>query len=58
MRYVLIQIERFLIKGFLEYAPQAGIIRFVPRLWNGLRYYEVAKVLQQADQQLQYYYNR
>ncbi len=51
-------LERFLIKGFLEYLPQEGIVRFVPRLWNDLRYYEVAEVLQQADEQLRYYYSR
>jgi hypothetical protein len=51
-------LDRFLIKGFLEYDAEAGIVRFAPQLWNELRLYEMLDVQQSADQQLAYYYSR
>lgn len=51
-------LERFLIKGFLEYLPQEGLVRFAPQLWAELRYYELLDILRSADEQLAYYYNR
>jgi hypothetical protein len=51
-------LERFIIKGFLEYDAKASIIRFAPQLWNELRLYETLDVQQSADEQLEYYYNR
>jgi hypothetical protein len=51
-------LERFIIKGFLEYDAEAGIVRFAPQLWNELRLYEMFDVQQSADQQLAYYYSR
>jgi hypothetical protein len=51
-------LERFIIKGFLEYSPSDGIVRFAPQLWNELRLYETLDVQQSADEQLTYYYSR
>ena len=51
-------LDRFLIKGFLEYSPQTGIVRVAPALWRELRFYELLDVLQGADEQLRYYYGR
>jgi len=51
-------LDRFLIKGFLEYDANAGVVRFVPQLWNELRLYETLDVQQSADEQLIYYYSR
>ncbi len=51
-------LERFIIKGFLEFSPNAGVVRFAPQLWNELRLYEMLDVQQSADEQLAYYYGR
>ena len=51
-------LERFIIKGFLEYDAEAGIVRFAPQLWGELRLYEMLEVQQSANQQLEYYYRR
>lgn len=51
-------LDRFLIKGFLEFSAQDGIIRFAPRLWSELRFYELLDVQQSADEQIRYYYSR
>lgn len=51
-------LERFLIKGFLQYDARTGVVRFAPQLWNELRYWELLDVRQSADEQLTYYYAR
>ena len=51
-------LDRFLIKGFLEYDPNTSIVRFAAQLWNELRLYEMLDVQQSADEQLSYYYRR
>jgi hypothetical protein len=51
-------LERFLIKGFLEYIPEEGIVRFAPQLWSDLRYWELLDIERSADEQVQYYYSR
>jgi hypothetical protein len=51
-------LDRFLIKGFLQYAPDENVVRFAPQLWHELRFYEVLEVQASADEQLRYYYNR
>jgi Restriction endonuclease/MerR HTH family regulatory protein len=51
-------LERFLIKGFLEYLPEEGIVRFAPQLWGELRFWELLDIEQSADEQLNYYYRR
>jgi hypothetical protein len=51
-------LERFLIKGFLEYLPAEGLVRFAPQLWGELRAWELLAVQQSADEQLAYYYSR
>jgi hypothetical protein len=51
-------LDRFLIKGFLEYSARDDVIRFSPQLWSELRYYELLDVQQSADEQIRYYYNR
>jgi hypothetical protein len=51
-------LERFLIKGFLEYLPEEGLVRFAPQLWSELRFWELLDLQQSADEQLGYYYSR
>ncbi len=51
-------LDRFIIKGFLEYDKRDETIRFVPQLWNELRFYELMDILTSADEQLNYYYSR
>jgi hypothetical protein len=51
-------LERFLIKGFLEYLPAEGLVRFAPQLWADLRHYELLDVRRSAEEQLRYYYAR
>jgi hypothetical protein len=51
-------LERFLIKGFLEYLPDQGVVRFAPQLWSELRFYELLDLRASADEQLRYYYVR
>jgi len=60
LRQLIIQhpLERFLIKGFLEYQPDDGSIRFAPQLWSELRYWELLDIQRSADEQLAYYYAR
>jgi hypothetical protein len=55
IRYPL---DRFLIQHFLEFDAEAGIVRFAPKLWQELRFYELLDVLTSADEQLHYYYAR
>jgi len=60
LRQLIIQnpLERFLIKGFLEYLPEEGIVRFAPQIWSDLRFWELLDIERSADQQLEYYYSR
>jgi hypothetical protein len=51
-------LERFLIKGFLEYHPADGVVRFAPQLWSELRFFELLDIRRSADEQLAYYYTR
>jgi hypothetical protein len=51
-------LDRFVIKGFLEYSTRDGVVRFAPALWRELRAYELLDVLSSADEQLRYYYGR
>jgi hypothetical protein len=51
-------LERFLIKGFLIYLPEDGVVRFTPQLWSELRFWELLDLQQSADEQLDYYYSR
>jgi hypothetical protein len=51
-------LERFLIKGFLEYLPDEGVVRFAPQLWSELRAWELLDIAHSADEQLDYYYSR
>jgi hypothetical protein len=51
-------LERFLIKGFLEYLPEEGVVRFAPQLWSELRAWELLDIERSADEQLAYYYSR
>lgn len=51
-------LERFLIKNFIEYFPEEGVLRIVPQLWRELRHYEVVDVLRNADEQISYYRSR
>ncbi|MBV9689545.1 MAG: restriction endonuclease [Ktedonobacteraceae bacterium] len=51
-------LERFLIKNFMEYFPEEGILQITPQLWQELRYYEVVDLLKSADEQIHYYVSR
>ena len=51
-------LERFLIKNYFEYSPDEGVLRIAPQLWQELRHYEMMDVLNSADEQIAYYYNR
>jgi hypothetical protein len=51
-------LERFLIKNFIEYFPEGGVLQISPLLWQSLRYYEVADVLERAHEQISYYVAR
>jgi hypothetical protein len=51
-------LERFLIKNFLEYSSEDGILRIAPQLWQELRYYEVLDTLKSTDEQIRYYETR
>ena len=51
-------LERFLIKNYFEYYPDEGILQIAPQLWQELRHYEMLDVLQSAEEQIAYYYNR
>ena len=51
-------LERFLIKGFLIYESEAGVVRFAPQLWSELRIWELLDIQQSAGEQLDYYYSR
>jgi hypothetical protein len=51
-------LDRFIIKGFLEYSAQDGLVRFVPQLWNELRIYELLDIQESVDGQIRYYYSR
>jgi hypothetical protein len=45
-------LERFLIKNFIEYFPEEGILRIAPQLWQELHYYEVVDARKSADELL------
>ena len=49
-------LERFLIKGFLAYLPEEGVVRFAPQLWSEPRIWELLDLQHSADEQLEYYY--
>jgi hypothetical protein len=51
-------LERFLIKNFIEYFPEEGILQIAPQLWRELLHYEVMDALKSADEQLNYYVSR
>jgi hypothetical protein len=51
-------LERFIIRGFLEYSASDRVVRVVPQLWSELRMYDVLDLLERADEQLRYYYGR
>ncbi|HEU5099548.1 MAG TPA: restriction endonuclease [Roseiflexaceae bacterium] len=60
LRQLIVQnpLERFLIKGFIQYMPDEGIVRFAPQLWSELRFWELLDIQHSADEQLAYYYSR
>jgi hypothetical protein len=51
-------LDRFLIKGFLQYEPAENVVRFAPQLWHELRFYEWLDIQASVDEQLSYYYDR
>src|SRR5260221_6998540 len=51
-------LERFLIKNFIEYFPEEGVLQIAPQLWKELHHYEVLDALKSADEQLSYYIAR
>jgi hypothetical protein len=51
-------LERFLIKNFMQYFPEKGVLQIAPQLWQELHYYEVVDALKSADEQISYYITR
>jgi hypothetical protein len=51
-------LERFLIKNFIQYFPEEGVLQIAPQLWQELHYYEVVDALESADEQISYYITR
>ena len=51
-------LERFLIKNFIQYFPEEGILQIAPQLWQELHHYEVLDALKSADEQISYYIAR
>ena len=51
-------VHRFLIKNFIEYFPEEGVLRIAPQLWQELHHYEVMDALKSADEQISYYVAR
>jgi len=51
-------LNRFNIKGFLEYSAQDDVVRFAPQLWSELRFYELLDVQESVEGQIRYYYSR
>ena len=51
-------LERFLIKNFMEYSSEEGVLRIAPQLWQALCYYEVVDTLKSTDEQIRYYEDR
>ncbi len=51
-------LERFLIKNFISYFPEEGVLQIAPQLWQELRHYEVIDVLKSVDEQISYYIDR
>ena len=45
-------LERFLIKNFITYFPEDGILQIAPQLWRALLHYEVKDALAGADEQI------
>jgi hypothetical protein len=45
-------LERFLIKNFMIYFPEEGVLQIAPQLWQALLHYEVKDVLTSADEQI------
>ena len=55
---IAMPIQRFLIKNFLTYFPEEGILQIAPQIWQALHYYEVVDVLKSTDEQINYYIAR
>ena len=51
-------LERFLIKNFMIYVPEEGVLHIAPQLWQTLLHYEVKDALLSADEQIRYYLAR
>jgi hypothetical protein len=51
-------LDRFILKGFLEYDAEAGLVRFNQQIWQELRVYELLEVQARVEEQLRYYYGR
>jgi hypothetical protein len=51
-------LNRFNIKGFLEYSAQDDVVKFAPQLWSELRFYELLDVQESVEGQIRYYYSR
>jgi hypothetical protein len=51
-------LERFLIKNFITYSPEDGVLQISPQIWRSLLHYELKDALASADEQIQYYLAR
>lgn len=53
VRYPL---DRFVIKGFVEYLPQERLVRFRPEIWEGLRFRDVLELRRSLREQVDRYF--
>lgn len=51
-------LERFLIKNFIDYDHEEGVLQISPQLWQSLHYYELIDILKSTDDQINYYVAR
>lgn len=51
-------LDRFRIQQFIEYDADAGSVQIAPYLWQELRYHDIVDVLEHADEQIRYYYEK
>jgi len=49
-------LERFIIQGYLQHFPDAGLVRVRPEVWEGLRYREVLTLRLALEEQIQSYF--
>jgi hypothetical protein len=46
-------LARFVIQGYMEHSPDAGLLRVRPEVWEGLRYRGVLALRRSLEEQVQ-----